>query len=321
MRIPLFVCAALVGAWLAVSPRLSRAEDRPNDAVHRESGVIAIDGVSHPYLIEGQGESCIFVGPAPGYPRFFSDRLKRSIRFIFVDFKRTWNADPDKDTRSVTMEMLLDEVDAVRKAFNLQKACLIAHSGAGLLAIEYSIRHPESTSKLILVAVPAVGRDSYKDSLAQLWETDASPERKAVLAENIRRVPDSVLATLSPRDAFAVRYARTGPYYFYNPRYDVFWALVGYQFSPELATRFYREITASYQPWDHLTNNRVPMFVAIGRYDYILPVSVWSGIPERIPLVDVTLFKKSGHFPMFEEQDRFDSALTLWLKRPSTRAH
>src|SRR5262245_9999296 len=63
------------------------------NAVPRTSGVLTIGGTPYPYLIEGTGLTCIVVGLAPAYPPLFPDRLKLRIRFVYVDFKNSWNAE------------------------------------------------------------------------------------------------------------------------------------------------------------------------------------------------------------------------------------
>ena len=37
------------------------------------------------YLTEGEGEPCIVTGEAPTYPQLYSERLKKKIRFIYVE--------------------------------------------------------------------------------------------------------------------------------------------------------------------------------------------------------------------------------------------
>gem|GEM_PF-3457212 len=55
-----------------------------------------------------------------------------------------------------------------------------------------------------------------------------------------------------------------------------------------------------------------PIFVGLGRYDYLVtPVSLWDIIDyENVKKV---IFEKSGHNPMFEEPDIFDSEIINWI--------
>jgi proline iminopeptidase len=82
-----------------------------------------------------------------------------------------------------------------------------------------------------------------------------------------------------------------------------------------MAVKFYRVTTADYDPRPRLASNKVPIFSAVGRYDYITPAYLWDGIDKQVPMTTIVRFDRSGHFPMFEEQDRFDKALLAWLAR------
>lgn len=312
--------AILLSALLFMTAQPSFAETAYG-AVRRESGVINLGGIPHPYMIEGEGEEppCLFVGPGTQYAQLLSDRIKQSLRFIFVDFKRTWNAPSGADVSSITLQTLVDEVEEVREALHLDTICLIGHSTPAFVAVEYSLQHPERTSRLILVGAPTYHNADMGRIQREFWERDASPERRARYAENLRKMPNSVLSTLSPFDDFSLRYTRADPYYFYDYDYDVTWTNLGHYFSAELAIQFYRVTTADYDPRERLANNQVPIFSAVGRYDYIMPPEQWDGFVSRVPMTTLVMFNRSGHFPMIEEQRRFDSELLRWLSR--TRPH
>src|SRR5262249_24055088 len=146
-----------------------------------------------------------------------------------------------------------------------------------LLALEYAVRHPDRMSHGILIARPPKYSRGETPRLQQtFWQKDASTERKTVLRQLEQRLPNATLGSLSPRDAFAMRYVRNGPKYFFDPSYDFSWAWVGRSFSAELLTRYFDVIVANYDPQPKLVNNAVPMFLALGRYDYAVPFTVWD---------------------------------------------
>lgn len=311
-----FVVAALAGLCVAAVAFAAPAQD--GGTFPRSSGVISVRGEPHTYLTEGSGEPCIVIGLAPLYPDFFSPSLKKHIRFIYVDYKNSWAASDRKTADATTMDSLVEELDDVRKAFALDRVCLLGHSTPGLVGVEYAARYPERTSRLILIGVtPLWGKELF-DTWSKFWEADASPARKAVLAENMRRMPDSTLSTLSPRDAFALRYVRTGPRLFYDPSYDFYWAWIGHQYSAEMLDHYWKSIVNEYNPWSRFSSNTVPTFVALGRYDYSVPYHLWDR-ERSTPGLTFAMFDHSAHFPMFEQRKEFDEALTRWLTRPASK--
>jgi proline iminopeptidase len=306
--------ATITGGF--TSPASAQSARTTGQGIPRTSGMLTIGATPHPFLTEGTGQTCIVVGLAPSYAPLFSDRLKQRIRFVYVDFKNSWNAESPRGVAQITMDTLLDEIDQVRTGLGLPKACLIGHSAPGLIAMEYSLRHPERVSHVILVSVePCFTRDYLKARTA-FWELDASAERKAVYARNLQRVPDELLRTLSPRDAFALRYARTAPQYFYDPSYDFYWAFSGRQFSAEMISHYVSSIIADYDPRPRLANNSVPILLVLGKYDYNIPYHEWDLPRKTTPHLTSHLFERSAHFPMIEEGARFDEAVLRWLGVP-----
>lgn len=58
-----------------------------------------------------------------------------------------------------------------------------------------------------------------------------------------------------------------------------------------------------------------PIFLALGRYDYLLPYHMWDGRKDSFPNLSYHLFEKSGHYPMFEEPALFDKKLIEWIRK------
>jgi proline iminopeptidase len=58
----------------------------------------------------------------------------------------------------------------------------------------------------------------------------------------------------------------------------------------------------------------VPLFIALGRYDYVVPHVLWEGIAAKLPAATLRIFAESGHQPYFEEPDRFAIDVTDWMK-------
>lgn len=311
------VCAIGLGVvlcYLAV-PGTAQLQPAGPLTIARTSGVARVGGTLYPYLTEGTGLPCIVVGPAPGYQPLFSDRLKQHIRFVFVDFKNTWGAEAPRDLEKITLESLVEEIDLVRRALALERVCVIGHSVPGLLALEYALRHADRTSHAILIGLPPYFTRDVVRARSEFWNADASSERKAALQRNVERLPDTVLQSLTARDAFALRYVRNGPRYFYDASYDFYWGWAGRQFSTELLERFLSTIALGYDPRPRLPANTVPLFVALGRYDYSVPHHLWNGVGDGAPRLTLHRFERSGHFPMFEETALFDERLMRWLER------
>jgi proline iminopeptidase len=290
------------------------SEPLAGQMIARSSGVLTIGGTPHPYLVEGTGQTCIVVGPAQMYPPLLSERLKQRIRFVYVDFKNSWNASSPDVVEKITMDSLVDEVDQVRSGLGLEKVLLFGHSAPGLVAMEYTLRHPDRVSQLILASLEPYYTPSWLKTRKAFWETEASADRKAILEQNRKRFPDDLLKRLSPYDAFALRYVRNGPKYFYDASYNFYWEFAGKHLSAEMIDYFLNTIVADYDPRPRLESNDVPKFLALGRYDYNIPYPEWDSARKTTPHLTAYLFERSGHFPMLEESALFDDRLIRWLE-------
>ncbi len=61
---------------------------------------------------------------------------------------------------------------------------------------------------------------------------------------------------------------------------------------------------------ERLTDFDKPVFIGLGKYDYLVaPISLWESIDDICSHVKKVVFERSGHNPMFEESNSFDSNL------------
>ena len=114
-----------------------------------ESGTITVDEFNLPYKIEGEGEAALVIGSSIYYPRAFSQRLRKHLKFVFLDH-RGFAPSPGKlDTTSYSLAKILQDMEAARQQLNLGKIIVIGHSGHSFMALEYAKKYPESNHRRI----------------------------------------------------------------------------------------------------------------------------------------------------------------------------
>jgi proline iminopeptidase len=59
----------------------------------------------------------------------------------------------------------------------------------------------------------------------------------------------------------------------------------------------------------------VPVFLALGRYDYLTPFYEWDEPKRRLSNLSYKLYEKSGHHPPYEQPDEFACDLVTWADR------
>jgi len=145
------------------------------------------------------------------------------------------------------------------------------------------------------------------------WQQDASSERKAVHQQRLDKFRPQV-SKLKGSDALIARYIMNAAQYWYDPHFDSapFWKDVHLNMS--LLGSFFK----SFGNYDvrHGTPIQRPILLALGRYDYSVPYTVWETvIRDWFSNLTYSLFDKSGHTPFYEERERFENELVTWLNK------
>ena len=103
------------------------------------------------------------------------------------------------------------------------------------------------------------------------------------------------------------------PKLFYNPTYDLSWIYEVVETNRDIYIHLFNVIFKDYDIAIRPGRIETPVFLAIGRYDYLFPYFLWDDRKDILPNLSYNLFEKSGHFPMVEEQELFDKKLIEWI--------
>jgi proline iminopeptidase len=285
------------------------------------SPAVHVNGVDLHYTIEGEGFPCLVPRPLDTsvMERTFSARLREKLELIIFDIRGCGRS--GGSLVACDLDDLLADIDGLRAALGHQQISFLGWSMFSLLGMDFALSYPDSVSRLILIgALPCwPDTDDY-------WETVASPERKAHLAENLARLERSGVKPLPPgaaepdqivrRQAMTMRYAAHGPRYWYDPTFD--------------CTPLYADDRWDLDQFDWLANQlfprhrdsatvagvTAPTFLAQGVWDFNCPPTLWGPVLPTFRDCTYRAFERSGHYPFYEESDLFDSTLLEWLTAP-----
>lgn len=295
----------------------AKKEEQPatmEPEVEKSSGVVAVDGAKLNYVIEGSGIPCVVIGSSIYYPRTFSQELRKHFKFIFMDLRHFVPSDETFEIDNIKLDTYLNDIDQVRKTLGLNKICILGHSIHSLLAFEYACKYPQNTSQVIMIGIYPCGVDKGSKASDEFWELDASDERKMILKKNWENVTEEAMKKLSPSDAFIKGYVTNGPKYWYAPNYDCSWMWQGVEINIEVVNHLFSVIFNEYDITESFPRIESPVFLALGRYDYVVPYTLWDDVKQEFPNLSYNLFEKSGHTPQLEEPELFDRKLIEWIK-------
>lgn len=279
------------------------------------SGFIERDGFTLSYTIEGTGQVALVIGSAIYYPRTFSQNLRNHLQLTFMDH-RGFSPSAFTDTKHFELDLLLDDIEAMRQHLNIENFIVIGHSGHGYMALEYAKKYPQHVSHVVIIATGPDQSEASHRAAAQYFEDTVNPEQKAFLERDLQQLHTDIASDPSRRFVhFCVRLgARSWYDYAYNARN--LWD--GVTVNNAMFDYVWGKVFASLDITKGLKNFNKPVFLALGHFDFLVaPFYSWNPIRSQFNDLTMKIFCKSGHTPQLEEPERFDAALLRWLsERP-----
>ncbi len=276
------------------------------DVVEDREGMVAVEGAELYYKVRGSGPTCLVlsaIGSKP-YEQMTLPPLTERWRLVYVDLRgsgRSTGAPAD-----LTFERLAEDLEAIRGELGVDQVMVLGHSILGALAVEYGRRRPESVSHLILVGTPSSGdMTGMAAAGSAFFEEHASEDRKQQLRNNLASLPEG--ASMG-----ATMLAHT-PMRFYDARFDAAPLFAEADGRPGLLQHILGTLTVDWNIRAASSSLRVPLFIALGRHDYVVPHVLWDGVADQFPHATLHVFEKSGHQPFFEEPVAFADTVSEWM--------
>lgn len=268
--------------------------------------IVSVNGAELFCSTRGQGPACLVltgIGTRP-YELQTPPQLTDRFRLIYVDLRGSGQS--TGEPADLTFDRLAEDLEAVRTALGVERIAVLGHSILGVLAIEYARRRPGSVSHVITAGTPPHGDMTRVGAEAKVFfEEDASEERKRLLRDN--------MAGLPPDASLRQFLLAQGPMRFFDAGFDATPHLEAAISRPQLLGHVMSTLAAGWDVTADPGSLRVPLFLAHGRHDYIVPYRLWDGIPAKLPDATFELFERSGHQPFFEEPDRFAETVASWF--------
>jgi proline iminopeptidase len=280
-----------------------------------EDGYKIINGARLYYRVTGEGVPIVLVHGGPGLDHGYflpqMARLGKGYKLIFYDQRATGRSSTDVDTNSMTMDNFVEDLEGIRKAFNLEKMNLMGHSWGGLIAMFYAVKYPTHLGSLMLInstPASAVLRDSTFSSMSARMSKGDSIEQAEITASTAfkQREPETMAKF------FRLLFRGT----FYQKRYidslslnfDSTYAKIS------MMQRFLSRdsVLKSYDLFEKLDTIQCPVMIVGGDHDMI-PPAFNERIQEHIKNSRYICLPDCGHFPFVEAQDEFFPTVRAFL--------
>lgn len=258
---------------------------------------------------DSQGVPLIVLNGGPGFDHSYlkvSDAwqdLGTNRPVIFYDQRGTGRSFPVQEGVSCTLVDQLSDLEALRSYLNFNQVDLLGHSWGGFLGMAYTARHPSHVRKLVLVCSGAPRLQDtvflFENAYPEIVERQKAEEFGMEIGDDkaVRAYINEYLSMLfvssEKRDQFM---ADADPKWYVHKVYETLWNdAQKFDLTPELSK--FRQQT----------------LVIAGRFDMNVATSVAYGIHNEIPNSKFKVFERSGHMPLFEEQEAFVHVVNEFL--------
>jgi len=267
---------------------------------------VSVKGAELFYSVRGIGPTCLVlsaIGTKP-YEQLMPEVLDAFLQLVFVDLRGGGRS--TGDPADLTFEVLAEDLDAIRTALGVERVAVLGHSILGVLAIEYGRRRPANVSHVIAVGTPPHGdMVALSASAKAFFEQDASADRKRVLRDN--------LALLPPNASVRQTTQAQTPMRFFDAILDTAPLFAESEVKGQLLQHLMGTLTPEWDVTVNASGLQAPILLALGRYDYTVPHTLWEPVIDGLPGVTLQRFERSGHHPFFEEPELFAHVLQRWM--------
>ena len=283
-----------------------------------EEGYKEVNGVSHFYKIVGEGEPYIMLHGGPGMYHdellpFFLDFAK-SHKVIFYDQRGNGKSILKKiDSTTFTVELMIEDLEELRREFEIDKLNIIGHSWGGLLAMYYAAKYPDNVKRLILVDAAPVNTDllkkSYKRQMSMFTPEEIERLQKLYQSEDfLAGNPDALNEAMRISEGVVFSNKDVIDDYMKVASFNETTAKNVILLS-DLATQMKLNINVQ----DGLSNITCPTLIINGKDDFIVEEAIELA-HQLISNSEIVLIEGAGHYPFIENKEDFFRGVNNFIK-------
>ncbi len=268
------------------------------------------------YVAQGEGPATLLVHPGgPGYTYHYLRPLLQlanaHLRVVLFNPRGVGGSWRPKRPSTYTVPNLAEDVEAIRRALDIDELHLLGFSAGGFVALEYAHRHPAQLTSLLLChtagsaaevraanrMVLAAATPRQRERLRELTKRKAfdAPGYQALATEIVRPFSERFLDS-RPRDLKAARLSKEV--------YRTMMTRTGDEFA----------VDGTLARWDgrrYYSQIEVPTLVLTGRYDSLFEAA--REMADRIVPAHLRVLPRSSHLGQLEQPREFLGAIREFL--------
>ena len=276
-----------------------------------DAGLKKINGTSLFLSVKGSGDPLIVIHGGPGlnhsYFIPYLQGLEKKLQVIYYD-QRACGRSLTPSADSISMKLLVEDIEAIRKELKVEKVNILAHSWGAVLAAHYASQYPDRIKRFIFSNPAMLSREFDQEAAAIVKQKTTkadSVERASILgsgALDIKKYDElfRISFRISAYDRTNISKVKLDlPPNFLESNRALFNALMK---DPGFNSDMYNV----------LPSFNFPVLIIHGQSDVLPPRSI-ERLEKELPNKQLIVFKKSGHFPFLEETDAYNDAVLKFL--------
>jgi proline iminopeptidase len=241
------------------------------------------------------------------------EALSDEYQLIFYDQRGTGLSDGRWDLGTISIEQSVEDLEALRVAFGLEKISIMGHSRGAIVGLAYAVKYQMHLDHLILVdSIPVNNKfaiefsETYQERFQHL-SVNEQQELTTTCTRPSTELSPNVINECIQLDA-QLR--------FYDPAKAPVDLTID-ENTLKNAEIVNEQMHTSLNKMQHdietqLPTIHVPTLIIHGDFDPI-PVKSSEYLHEQIPESQIVVITKAGHFPFIEQPEQFVEALRTFL--------
>lgn len=265
------------------------------------------------YKVFGTGTPLFLLNGGPGFPsHHFSDlaeKLSEKYQVVLFDQRGTgYSSLKEKNNSTVTLDLMVQDLENLRKHLNHEKIILMGHSFGGMYAMSYAASYPEHVKRMIL---------SHSGGMEIDMINDVGQRLRSNLNEKDRADLNTLSQSLNP-DIYTMHRAKIiAPAYVYNRELaeSVYKGLAfKSRFYPEVNLLVYQDMRKNgLNLTKKMQSFEKPVLIIHGANDIVNP-KVARHADKTFPDSKLLMLDKCAHYGWLEKPDIYFDTIYDFLE-------
>lgn len=278
-------------------------------------GLKEINGTHLFVKVIGEGEPLLIIHGGPGLNHNYFlphlEKLSKKYQLIFYDQRSAGQSDLSVHTQ-INVKQFADDIEAIRKEFNIDKLNILCHSWSSIITAEYLIEYPEHVNSVIFCTPSPLSHEfdnKMNDNvIAKINPADSLARANIIASDAFKKGELSTVNALMKLNIKAAFCDTTA-----IERFDA--KLPDNYLVASLSLQGMMKDMKNLNFYETLNNKniQVPVLILDGKCD-IIPPEAMAKLASCFKNAQRFTFEHSGHYPFIEETKLFTRQVSKFLK-------